>query len=121
LEFLRRTGVTYKMIADLFPPEEAISSESAEQIEIQVKYEGYIDRQNQLINKFKKLENMPIPSDINYYGIKALSKESMDKLTKVKPQSIGQASRVGGVTPADVSVLVVYLDTIKKGANKQAG
>jgi tRNA uridine 5-carboxymethylaminomethyl modification enzyme len=121
LEFLRRTGVTYKMIADLFPPEEAISLESAEQIEIQVKYEGYIDRQNQLINKFKKLENMPIPSDINYYGIKALSKESMDKLTKVKPQSIGQASRVGGVTPADVSVLVVYLDTIKKGANKQAG
>lgn len=120
LEFLRRTGVTYQMIADLFPPEDKISREAAEQIEIQVKYEGYIDRQNQLINKFKKLENMPIPSDINYYGIKALSRESMDKLTKVKPQSIGQASRVGGVTPADVSVLVIYLDTLKKGGNREA-
>lgn len=120
LEFLRRTGVTYQMMADLFPPEDKISREAAEQIEIQVKYEGYIDRQNQLINKFKKLENMPIPSDINYYGIKALSRESMDKLTKVKPQSIGQASRVGGVTPADVSVLVIYLDTLKKGGNREA-
>lgn len=114
LEFLRRPGVTYQMINELVPNDQKISSEAAEQIEIQVKYEGYIDRQSQLINKFKKLENMPIPSDINYYGIKALSRESMDKLSKIKPQSIGQASRVGGVTPADVSVLVVYLDAIKR-------
>lgn len=120
LEFLRRQDVTYQMINEISPSELNISRESAEQIEIQVKYEGYIDRQSQLINKFKKLEDMPIPGDLNYHSIKALSRESMDKLAKIKPQSIGQASRVGGVTPADVSVLVVYLDALRKGASREA-
>lgn len=120
LEFLRRQNVTYEMINEISPSDIKISREAAEQIEIQVKYEGYIDRQSQLINKFKKLEDMPIPSNLDYYAIKALSRESMDKLTKIKPQSIGQASRVGGVTPADVSVLVVYLDALKRGASREA-
>jgi tRNA uridine 5-carboxymethylaminomethyl modification enzyme len=118
LEFLRRPEVTYQMIAELAPSPEEINREVAEQVEIQIKYEGYIDRQNQLINKFKKLENMPIPADINYFGIKALSREAMDRLSKIKPQSIGQASRVGGVTPADVSVLVVYLDATRRAVRE---
>ncbi len=118
LEFLRRPEVTYQMIAELAPPSESISREVAEQIEIQVKYEGYIERQSQLINKFKKMENLPIPSNINYFSIKALSREAMDRLSKVKPQSIGQASRVGGVTPADVSVLLVYLESIKRAVRE---
>lgn len=120
LEFLRRQNVTYQMINEVSPSEINISKEAAEQIEIQVKYEGYIDRQSQLINKFKKLEDMPIPSNLDFYAIKALSRESMDKLSRIKPQSIGQASRVGGVTPADVSVLVVYLDALKRGASREA-
>ncbi len=114
LELLRRPNVTYQMINELSPSPEKISPQAAEQVEIHIKYEGYIDRQNQLIDKYKKMENMPIPSDINYFGIKALSRESQDRLSKIKPQSIGQASRVGGVTPADVSVLVIYLDAIKR-------
>lgn len=118
LEFLRRPNVTYQMIAELFPSPEPISKEAAEQVEIHIKYEGYIESQSQLINKFKKLEDAVIPSDINYYGIKALSKESMDKLTKIKPQSIGQASRVGGVTPADISVLMVYIDALRKSGKE---
>lgn len=114
LELLRRPTVTYNMLSELIPSPENIKKEEAEQIEIQIKYEGYIERQTQQINRFKKLENIQIPSDINYYGIKALSREAMDRLSKIKPQSIGQASRVGGVTPADVSVLVVYLDAMKR-------
>jgi len=114
LELLRRPSVNYSMINDLFPTSEKISGEAAEQVEIQVKYEGYIERQNEQINKFKKMENISIPSNIDYYAIKALSREAQDKLSKIKPQSIGQASRVGGVTPADISVLLVYIDSIKK-------
>lgn len=120
LEFLRRQNVTYQMINEISPSEINISREAAEQIEIQVKYEGYIDRQSQLINKFKKLEDMPIPSNLDYNAIKALSRESMDRLSRIKPQSIGQASRVGGVSPADISVLVVYLDALRKGASREA-
>src|SRR4029078_1299445 len=118
LEFLRRPTVTYQMISELAPSPEEISREVAEQVEIQIKYEGYIDRQTMMINKFKKLENLPIPSDINYFGIKALSREAMDRLSKIKPQSIGQASRVGGITPADVSVLVVYLDATRRAVRE---
>ncbi|MBC7474365.1 MAG: tRNA uridine-5-carboxymethylaminomethyl(34) synthesis enzyme MnmG [Candidatus Sericytochromatia bacterium] len=114
LELLRRPNVTYQMINELSPSPEKISPQAAEQVEIHIKYEGYIDRQNQLIDKYKKMENMPIPVDINYFGIKALSRESQDRLSKIKPQSIGQASRVGGVTPADVSVLIIYLDAIRR-------
>lgn len=114
IELLRRQSVTYRMLSRIAEPPEVISESAIEQIEIQVKYEGYIERQTDQINRFKKLENLAIPSDINYFGIKALSREAQDKLSKVKPQSIGQASRVGGVTPADISVLVVYLDSIKK-------
>ncbi len=120
LELLRRQNVNYQMINQISPSEFNISREAAEQIEIQIKYEGYIDRQNQLIGKYKKLEDMPIPTDLNFHTIKALSRESMDKLAKIKPQSIGQASRVGGVTPADISVLVVYLDAVKKSKSREA-
>ncbi|GIW22147.1 MAG: hypothetical protein KatS3mg068_1154 [Candidatus Sericytochromatia bacterium] len=114
LELLRRPSVSYSMITEILPTNEKISKEVAEQIEIQVKYEGYIERQNQQINKFKKMENISIPSNIDYYSIKALSREAQDKLSKIKPQSIGQASRVGGVTPADISVLIVYIDALRK-------
>ncbi|RYG02387.1 MAG: tRNA uridine-5-carboxymethylaminomethyl(34) synthesis enzyme MnmG, partial [Chitinophagaceae bacterium] len=76
----------------------------------------------QLISKYKKLEHLAIPNDIDFFSIKALSRESMDKLTKIKPQSIGQASRVGGISPADISVLVVYLEALRKrqGSTKEA-
>jgi len=118
LEFLRRPEVTYQTILQICPNENPISAEAAEQIEIQVKYEGYIERQSALINKFKKMENTHIPLDIDYKSIKALSREAQDRLSKIRPQSVGQASRVGGVTPADISVLIVYIEASRRAVKE---
>jgi tRNA uridine 5-carboxymethylaminomethyl modification enzyme len=80
-----------------------------EQIEIELKYEGYIKRQKEEIGKFERLEKLHIPKDIEYAKVKSLSSEGREKLTKIQPVSIGQASRINGVTPADISVLMVYM------------
>ncbi|MFH2004484.1 MAG: tRNA uridine-5-carboxymethylaminomethyl(34) synthesis enzyme MnmG, partial [Bacteroidota bacterium] len=80
-----------------------------ELIEIEIKYEGYINRQNEQIKKFEQLESVQIPADYDFNRMKAVSKEGREKLNKIKPQSIGQASRVPGVTSADISALLVYL------------
>jgi len=80
-----------------------------EQVEIEIKYEGYIQRQVELINKMERLENTNIPLNFNYTNLRAISKEGREKLNKIKPRSIGQASRISGVTPSDISVLLVYL------------
>jgi len=80
-----------------------------EQLEIEIKYDGYIRRQEELIAKMEKLENASIPSNFNYSNLKALSTEAREKLGKIKPRSIGLASRISGVTPSDISILLVYL------------
>ena len=80
-----------------------------EQVEIELKYDGYIARQNELINKMAKLEDTKIPLNVDYQNFKSISKEGREKLNRVKPRSIGQASRISGVTPSDISVLLVYL------------
>jgi tRNA uridine 5-carboxymethylaminomethyl modification enzyme len=90
-------------------PEERLKNEILEQIEIELKYEGYIQRQVEQIAKFDKFEDQKIPIGFNYGRIKALSTEGRERLSKIKPESIGQASRISGVTPSDVSVLMVYL------------
>ncbi len=89
--------------------DEKIRNEVLEQIEIEVKYAGYIDRQREEVERFEKFESYIIPNDFNYDKVKSLSSEGREKLKKVQPRSIGQASRISGVTPADVSVLMVYL------------
>ncbi len=86
-----------------------LRNEIIEQIEIEVKYDGYINRQEQEISKFEKVERMRIPEDFDYKNVKALSNEGREKLVRVKPSSIGQASRISGVTSSDISVLMVYL------------
>lgn len=83
--------------------------EALEQVEIEIKYDGYIQRQIELVNKMEKLENVLIPLNFNYTNLKAISTEGREKLNKVKPRSIGQATRISGVTPSDISVLLVYL------------
>ncbi|MBI3189706.1 MAG: hypothetical protein HYZ33_03565 [Ignavibacteriales bacterium] len=88
---------------------EKLRSEIVDQVEIEVKYEGYISRQEQEIAKFEKVEKMKIPEDFNYGNVKTLSNEGREKLNIIKPVSIGQASRISGVTSADLSVLMVYL------------
>jgi tRNA uridine 5-carboxymethylaminomethyl modification enzyme len=84
-------------------------NEVIEQIEIELKYEGYIERQKDEVEKFVRFESLQIPPNISYHKIKSLSAEGREKLIKVQPVSIGQASRINGVTPADISVLMVYL------------
>jgi tRNA uridine 5-carboxymethylaminomethyl modification enzyme len=88
---------------------ERLRNQVLEQIEIEIRYEGYINRQNEQIKKFEQLESVQIPADYNFNRMKAVSKEGREKLNKIKPQSIGQASRVPGVTSADISALLVYL------------
>ena len=85
-----------------------------EEVEIQIKYEGYIKMQEEQVEKFKKTEKKILPEDINYEELKGLSLEARQKLNKHKPHSIGQASRISGVSPADVSVLLIYLQTRNK-------
>jgi tRNA uridine 5-carboxymethylaminomethyl modification enzyme len=95
--------------SDSVPIEAAARKDVLEQVEIEIKYEGYIDRQFQEIERFEKFETIEIPEDFDFKRVKSLSREATEKLTKVKPGSIGQASRISGVSPADISILLVYL------------
>jgi len=110
-ELLRRPEVSYETLksAGFLPPVEEEIPGVVEQIEIQVKYEGYIKRQEEQVEKFKKMEKIKIPSDIDYQKIPGLSREVQEKLTAIRPVSLGQASRISGVTPAAISILMVHL------------
>ncbi|TCP52229.1 tRNA uridine 5-carboxymethylaminomethyl modification enzyme [Tumebacillus sp. BK434] len=110
-QLLRRPEVEYKVLAEVAPAPEALHPEVAEQVEIQTKYAGYIEKSYQQIEKQKKLELKLIPDDIDYSVIKGLSSESREKMSKIRPRSIGQASRISGVNPADISILMVYLES----------
>ncbi len=90
-------------------PEAGLAKEAVRQIEIEVKYEGYILRQKEQVERFEKYESQEIPQDLDFGRIMALSSEGKEKLARIRPVSIGQASRISGVTPSDVSVLLVYL------------
>ena len=91
-----------------FPAE--LTDEVSEQINIAIKYDGYIRRQKRQVEQFKKLENKKIPNDMDYDKVKSLRLEALQKLKEYRPVSIGQASRISGVSPADISVLLVYLE-----------
>ena len=109
LDLLRRKEVTYSKLQQAFGlPERA--PQVAEQAEIFAKYEGYITKQRQEVERFMKLENKRLPDDIDYRSIKELSSEAAEKLDKVHPANIGQASRISGVSPADISVLMIALE-----------
>ena len=83
-------------------------------MEVQIKYEGYIEKQLRRIEKFKKLENKKIPQDMDYDLIEGLRLEARQKLNDIRPLSIGQASRISGVSPADINVLMIYIDVYKR-------
>ena len=113
LDLLRRSEMTYEKLQQAFEVPE-LPEVVAEQVEIFAKYEGYINKQKQEVEKALKLENKKIPADIDYLSIKELSSEAVEKLAKVKPASIGQASRISGVSPADVSVLMIALEVMRR-------
>lgn len=113
LDLLRRKEVTYNKLQQAFELSE-LDSQTAEQVEIHAKYEGYIVKQRQEVERALKLENKKIPADIDYHEIKELSAEAAEKLDKVKPTSIGQASRISGVSPADINVLMIALEVKRR-------
>ncbi len=108
-ELIRRPELTYEMLAPIDKNRQPLSEDVIEQVNINIKYDGYIKRQLKQVEQFKKLENKRIPEDIDYMIVPSLRIEARQKLMKFKPINIGQASRISGVSPADVSVLLVYL------------
>ena len=109
-EILCRPEITYEILADLDEKREPLLADVIEQVEIEIKYEGYIKRQISQVNQYKKMENKLIPADIDYDDVSSLRKEARQKLKQLKPINVGQASRISGVSPADISVLLVYLE-----------
>lgn len=113
IELLKRTEIRYESLKEIDEEIGKLTKEEAEEVEIQVKYAGYIKLQEAQVEKFKKLEVKKLREDINYSDIKGLRIEARQKLDKIKPLSIGQASRISGVSPADISVLLIYLEQLK--------
>ena len=113
-ELLKRTELDYEKLAPIDENRPKLSLQEKEEVEIQVKYEGYIKMQEAQVEKFKKLETKLLPEELDYETVQGLSLEARQKLNKFKPHSIGQASRISGVSPADISVLLIYLQLNKK-------
>lgn len=112
-ELIRRPELNYALVAEIDERRPDLPEDTAEQININIKYEGYIRRQKQQVLQFKKLENKRLNVDFDYASVKSLRKEAVQKLNLYKPMSIGQASRISGVSPADISVLLVHLEQLR--------
>ncbi|MEK7846074.1 MAG: tRNA uridine-5-carboxymethylaminomethyl(34) synthesis enzyme MnmG, partial [Nitrospinota bacterium] len=119
LELLRRPEIKYDDLLKLQPSVFSLQPYGVrEQVEIQVKYEGYINRELLNVERFKRLEEKGIPPEVNFENIPGLSNEVKEKLSKVRPISIGQASRISGVTPSAISILMIYLEQLKRNKLK---
>lgn len=113
-ELLKRTEITYKSLAEIDKKRPDLDRQVTEEVEIMVKYDGYIEMQKRQVEGFKKLEKKLLPENLDYNAIKGIRLEARQKLNKYKPYSIGQASRISGVSPADISVLLIYLEQSKR-------
>lgn len=110
LELLRRPEMTYDLILEILDESHVLPSDVEEQVEIQTKYEGYINKSLQQVEKVKRMEEKKIPEDLDYSVVDSLATEAREKLAEVKPLNIAQASRISGVNPADISILLVFLE-----------
>ena len=108
-DLLMRPELNYELLAEIDPERKELPEDVTEQVEIELKYSGYIERQQRQVDQFKKTESRRIPEDLNYDDVPSLRIEARQKLKKIRPENIGQASRISGVSPADISVLLVYL------------
>lgn len=117
-ELIRRPELNYAVLEPLDPERPKFPAEVAEQININIKYEGYIRRQTQQVAQFKKMEGKKLEPDFDYSLVKSLRKEAVQKLNLLKPANIGQASRISGVSPADISVLMVYLEQNRRNGGQ---
>lgn len=119
-ELIRRPELSYEVLADIDTEREPLAEDIVQQININIKYEGYIRRQKQQVAQFKKLENKRLDPEMDYSKVGSLRREAVQKLNLYKPVSIGQASRIAGVSPADLSVLMVYLEQMRFQGKKAA-
>lgn len=108
-ELIRRPELTYEMLAEIDPQRPELAADVGEEVNINIKYRGYLERQEKQVEQFKKMERKKLPADMDYDAVPSLRTEARQKLKQYRPESIGQASRLAGVSPADVSVLLVYL------------
>ena len=113
-ELLKRTELTYKDLKEIDKDRPCLDRQVEEEVEIMIKYEGYINMQKKQVEGFKKLEKKLLPEEIDYDKIKGIRLEARQKLNKFKPYSVGQASRISGVSPADIAVLLIYLEQRKR-------
>ena len=118
-ELVRRPELDYFSLAEIDKTRPQLPADTAEQVNINMKYEGYLKRQQQQVTQFKKLENKKLDIDFDYSTVKSLRREAVQKLNLYKPSSIGQASRISGVSPADISVLLVHLEQMRHGQRGQ--
>ena len=114
-ELMCRQELSYEILAEIDTDRESLPKDVVEQVEIELKYEGYIERQMRQVEQYKKMEKKKIPEDLDYDEVPSLRLEARQKLKAFRPVSVGQASRISGVSPADVSVLLVYLEQYKRG------
>ena len=112
LSLLKRPGITYKMIEKFAPVKEGLNQTGIEQLEVSVKYEGYIEKEKKEAERLLKLDSMKIPQGINYHQVNGLALEARSKLAEVEPLTIGQASRISGVNPSDIAQLLIYIKRI---------
>ncbi len=113
-ELLKRPELSYDKLKEIDDDRHDLPTDIKEQVNIELKYDGYIKRQMRQVEQFNKLENKKIPEDIDYHKVYSLRKEAEQKLSEIRPASVGQASRISGVSPADISVLLVYLESGRK-------
>ena len=113
-ELLRRPEVSYDALAGVDPDRPQLSYHVRTKVEVALKYSGYIDKQLAQIERFKKLENKTLPEDLDYMSMEGLRNEAREKLTAIRPVSVGQASRISGVSPADINVLLVHLERLRR-------
>ena len=118
---MRRPELSYEAVKEIDPKRPVLDWNVAEQVNINIKYEGYIKRQLQQVAQFKKMESRKLDESFDYSTVKSLRKEAVQKLNLYKPRNIGQASRISGVSPADISVLLVHLEQLKYQRERNEG
>ena len=118
-ELIRRPELNYDSLASIDPARPQLEIEVREQINIQVKYDGYIQRQMKQVKEFKKMEKRKLPLEFDYSVVGSLRKEAVQKLNLIQPISIGHASRISGVSPADITVLLIYMEQNYRKENKE--
>ena len=112
-DLVRRPQLNYEELAPFDPSRPALPRAVRQQVEIRLKYEGYIKRQLRQVEEFSRLEARPLPAELDYDAIPGLRLEAREKLNKIRPANFGQAGRISGVSPADLSVLMIYMETKK--------